>query len=271
MKRSYISPEFLHTRTNGTFNMIEEKAMFGSKMMEIEDEIIIDNRDIVYYQQSNGEQINFNQEKLLSPIIYGMIDDKVNNHTLELFPGQGEGDLNSNARWLLTINIRQLLINYIFAQIKFARAFNGVQSSLTKQGDINLAILSYIENNILDRYDFSTIKLYLTYNDLGTDGNFQESGETENLEEFSVNKVPDCDPIIKQGPNGLELEDVEPEEGELSGNIWDPTILSPNNREKKIGRNFNNDKSILLVDFRQSKPRNNWSFNYYFEVEFFKL
>ena len=268
MKRTYISPELLHTRTNGTFNMIEQKALFGSKMMEIEDEIFFDTRDVVYYQQNNGEQINFTQEQLYPPVIYSILDDKIENHVLELFPGQGEADLNSNTRWLLTINVRNILINYIFSQIKNARAFEGVLSNLTKDEDINLAILSYIDSNILDRYSFGGLTLYLTYNDLGSDGTLQESGNT--LEDFNVNKVPDRDPVIKQGPNGLELEDVLPESGDLAGNIWDSSINQPGNIEKKVGTQFNSDKSILRANFRQSKPRNNYSFNYYFEFKFIK-
>ena len=59
--------------------MLEERTFFGSKMLEIEDRIIIDDADIIYYQKTNQEQENLTQEKLLSPIIYSSSNEKEAN------------------------------------------------------------------------------------------------------------------------------------------------------------------------------------------------
>jgi len=59
MRRDYISPEYKSVRVYGTFNMLEESNFFGSKMLEIEDSIIISNQEIIYYQNENGEQIDY--------------------------------------------------------------------------------------------------------------------------------------------------------------------------------------------------------------------
>ena len=46
MRRTYISPEFIYQKVNGTFNMQEHSSFFGSKMIEIDDEIVIKNDNI---------------------------------------------------------------------------------------------------------------------------------------------------------------------------------------------------------------------------------
>ena len=84
MRKSYISPEFLYKSANGTLNSYEESTFFGSKMLDIEDYLTIDNNDIVWYQSLNGEQLNFSIESTLEPLIYYTSMDKKNNHKLYL-------------------------------------------------------------------------------------------------------------------------------------------------------------------------------------------
>ena len=84
MRRNYISPEYQHKRVYGSYNMVEESNFFGSKMLDIEDLITIEKQDLVYYQNSKGEQIDFPTESLIKSINYSTIKDKEVLHTLVL-------------------------------------------------------------------------------------------------------------------------------------------------------------------------------------------
>ena len=70
MRRNYISPEFEYRKVFGTLNMKEESTFFGSKMLEIEDIIELHNQGIIYYQNSNNEQIDLDIERSLNPIVF---------------------------------------------------------------------------------------------------------------------------------------------------------------------------------------------------------
>ena len=80
MRRTYISPEFVYQKVHGTLNMVEHSSFFGSKMLEIDDNLNIKNDNIVYYQLSNGEQLDINAESNLPQIVYDAVIDKKNNH-----------------------------------------------------------------------------------------------------------------------------------------------------------------------------------------------
>ena len=96
MRRNYISPEFLNNKIYGTYNMIEESNFFGSKMMDIEDMITIDTQDIIYYQKSNGEQIDFAIESSIQANSYSSSVSKQNNHTLVIDSSQPKYQFEKN-------------------------------------------------------------------------------------------------------------------------------------------------------------------------------
>ena len=54
MRRTYISPEFLNKRVNGTLNMVEESNFFSAKMLEVEDSILIANENIIWHEMNSG-------------------------------------------------------------------------------------------------------------------------------------------------------------------------------------------------------------------------
>lgn len=166
MRRNYISPDYQNIAVNGTLNMIEESTFFGAKMLEIEDSILISNTDIIYYQRDNKEQIDLSVESSLPSYVYSPSDDKLANHTIVLDESQPSFQLDNNTRWILTIDLRTILSNYLLATLKKFRTFEGIRSNMTIYNDIDVAIRSYINNNILDRYKFSSITLYILNEDL---------------------------------------------------------------------------------------------------------
>jgi len=166
MRRTYISPEFKSNNVYGTFNMVEESNFFGAKMLEIEDSILISNQNIIYYQKSNGEQLDLETETTLESTIYSSSDDKYSNHKLTLDQSQTNYNLENNTKWIIDIDIKTILSNFLYAELKKYRTFEGVKTEMTIYNDVNVAIKKYIEFNVLNRYKLSTIDLYVNYTDL---------------------------------------------------------------------------------------------------------
>jgi hypothetical protein len=166
MRRSYISPEFTHKDSYGTFNMVEESNFFGAKMLEIEDSIYIDVQDIIYFQNSNNEQIDLSSEQILDSKIYSSSNSKKSYHILELDESQSTYTKDNATRWILTIDLRNILIDYIFAEMKRWRTFEGIRNNMTINNDVNSSLKKYIVNNVLDRYKLERVDLYVENKDL---------------------------------------------------------------------------------------------------------
>lgn len=173
MRRTYISTDYTYTPTSGTFNMIEHKSVFSSKMMDIEDLIEIKSSQIIYYQQTSTEQINLDAELLITPITYSPIQSKFDNQTIAIDNNQGSYDKDNLTKWIINVNIKEILIQYIFANIKKERTFEGILSNKTKSNSIELAIRQYIIDNLLSRYKLTDIRLYLNYNSLNNISNLR--------------------------------------------------------------------------------------------------
>ena len=166
MRRTYISPEFNKNNVYGTYNMVEESNFFGAKMLEIEDSILIGSQNIIYYQKANGEQLDFDTETTLDSIIYSSSEDKKSNHKITIDESQTKYNLDNNTKWIIDIDIKKILSNYLFAELKRYRTFEGIKTDMTLYNDVNVAIKKYIEFNVLNRYKLSTIELYVNYTDL---------------------------------------------------------------------------------------------------------
>lgn len=170
MRRSYISPEFIYKKVYGTLNMSEQSSFFGSKMLEIDDFINIKNDNIIYYQLSNGEQLDYNSESGLPQVVYNAVDGKKLNHVLFIDESQNEYDRNNNTKWILDIKIKDILKDYIFATMKKWRTFEGVKNNMTINNNVDASIKEYIDKNVLNRYKFTKIEFFLKSIDLLTLG-----------------------------------------------------------------------------------------------------
>jgi hypothetical protein len=139
-------------------------------MLEIDDNLNIKNDNIVYYQLSNGEQLDLNSESNLPQIVYDAVIDKKNNHKLFLDESQSDSDKDSNARWILDIQLQSVLRDYIFATMKKWRTVEGVKNNMTMNNNVNASIKEYIDKNVLSRYKFTKVELFLQPVDLLTIG-----------------------------------------------------------------------------------------------------
>ncbi len=166
MRRTYISSEFMNNPVSGTMNMIEESNFFGAKMLDVEDSILIENQNIIYYQNLKGEQIDIAVESSLPSYVYSSSSDKELNHTLKLDDSQSSFQKNGNTKWILDINLKKILENYLFATLKRYRTFEGVTTEQTISNDVNSSVYSYITSNVTNRYKYKRIDLYISYKDL---------------------------------------------------------------------------------------------------------
>ncbi len=166
MRRTYMSPEYVTQRVYGTFNMREESNFFSAKMLEIEDMITVGIDDIPYYQNLAGEQIELAVESSTKPTIYSPTLDKEQNHKLVLDETQTKLQKEKNTKWILTINLKTILDNYLFSIMKKYRSFEGIKNEMTTSNDVSQALRRYIEFNVYDRYKLKSIDLYISYKDL---------------------------------------------------------------------------------------------------------
>jgi hypothetical protein len=232
MRRTYISPEFEYKKVFGTFNMKEEASFFGSKMLEIEDTLDLTDQSLVYYQNPNSEQLDLDIEKLTLPIVYSISEDFKANQTLQIDDSQSEFQKNSNTRYILTINLATILENYLFATLKQYRTFEGISNNMCYSGDVNFSIKQYILKNVVDRYRFSRVELFLNYVDL-RDQNIRRYNNTWALNPSIV---------------GVE-----------------------SNKIKNLQTETEYDFSSIRVIFNQQKSSQLFSFEYYFKLYWEKL
>lgn len=166
MRRSYISPEYDSNIVNGTFNMVEQPTFFGSKMLEIENSIYIDSTDIIWYQRPNNEQLDFSIESSLESYFYSSSDSKKSNHKLFIDDKQTAFQRESNTRWILEVDLSTILQNYIFSSMKKYRTFEGLRNDMVIYNDVDVALKDYIKSNVINRYKFSKIELFIEYKEL---------------------------------------------------------------------------------------------------------
>lgn len=231
MRRSYISPEFEYNRVFGTLNMKEESSFFGSKMLEIEDSLELHNQGIVYFQNLLKEQLDLDVEKTSNPIIYLVSDDKKANHTLVLDDSQNDFQKNGLTKYIITIDLKAILENYLFAILKQYRTFEGVRNSMCSTKDVNFSIRNYITKNVVDRYKFDKIELYIRYQGL----------REQNLRRYNNVWVSDESISVKEYLNSKIQTDTE----------------------------F--DFSSIRVLFNQEKSSQEYNFEYYFKLFWVKL
>lgn len=66
----------------------------------------------------------------------------------------------------MTINLQEILVQYLFGVLKQYRTFEGVRNNMVVSENVDFAMREYIVKNILDRYKFDKINLFIRYNDL---------------------------------------------------------------------------------------------------------
>jgi hypothetical protein len=139
---------------------------------------LINNLELIEYARENSDfliistgmstqkQIDLAIESSLPTQVYSASDNMKSHQKLTLDDSQLDSQKESNTKWILNIDLRDILSDYLFATMKRYRTFEGISNPLTKNNDVNTAIREYISNNVTNRYKLNRLDLYVSYTDL---------------------------------------------------------------------------------------------------------
>jgi hypothetical protein len=238
MKSNLILKKFNTNTVPGTMNQKELRTFFGGKIIYSENNIYI-NDDSINFSQVIGDFNNgyqyYNQVADWETNFYENLTDlKLNNQNISLF-SQTASNINNNTRWQVTINGSDILRDYLFFKIKEQRVFKIINESEVYYNDINNAIYEYINYNIFSRYRLDKVDFYVRYYDI---------------------KSQDIYDIILLQYNPQFNPDVYKQENLTNMNVigYDPYKFD-----------------TINIQYNQSKPSTQYSFDYYFDLNFTKI
>jgi hypothetical protein len=233
MKSDLIISRYKTEKIIGTKSSFDSKTFFGSKMIDIEDTIIVDESIIQYSEvfdsidkRNNGYQYYDDVDDVEKIYLVDLTDVKDDKHTITL-SSQSADELKRNTNWLMIIKWREILIDYLYLKLKEARTFNTIQFDNVLSENINLYIRKYIENNLLSRYNFSSINLYIEYFDL-------DVGDE------------DTSPNLVFNP------------------VFDINVKKDKNQIKNVNTTVFTD--ILNINYKQTESSEQKKFHYYFDL-----
>lgn len=247
MKDNLILKKYDTENVNGSFNLIEEKTFFNTKVMDIEDEIHITDKSIQYLQIFSGgtssEMINngyqyFEMNQFLETLfIMDVVQVKLDNHTINKLL-QTKQDEKNNTRWEININIKEILIEYLFGKIKEARTFKSMSYVDFSTNNINKSIYEYIRVNLLDRYEFDSVELFVKYIDI------------KNNAVYTALPHKQYDPKYNQS-----VEETE---------------YKVTNANMKLNL-FLDKLAPIKINYFQTKPGLDYKFDYYYNIHYKKI
>lgn len=232
--------KFSRNSVSGTMNQKEIRTFFGGKIIYSEDNITINNDSINFSQDvsdnNNGYQFyNYDITSEWETQFYENLTDlKENNQTLSLF-SQNETTLTTNTKWKIVINGAAILKDYLFFKLKEQRVFKIIKSEDVYSNNINNAIYEYISYNIFPRYRLDKIDFYVKYYDI------TEQSIYDSL-------------ILQYNPK-------------FNADVYDKNNLSNISVVGYDPYKFDN----IVIQYSQSKPSNQYCFDYYFDLKFTKI
>jgi hypothetical protein len=242
MKSNLMLKKFVVESVPGTMSQKELRTFFGSKVIYSEDRIHINN-DSISFTQVVSDDSNFNGYQYYADDIpeywethfYENLSDlKSNNQNISLY-SQNTQSLNDNTRWQITLNGSNILRDYLFFKLKEQRTFKVINGKYVYSNNINKAIYEYIDYNIFRRYRLERVDFYVKYY------NFREQTIYDDvLLQYKPKFNPDV--YVKENVTNKSLIGYDPYK-------------------------FDN----IIIQYNQSKPSNQYSFDYYFDLIFTKI
>lgn len=237
MRNSYLNTEYTHSPIFGTKSMLEKKSFFGSKMMDIEDEFIVDQQTIVFKEDPiTKEQTTAGVGTEVVNNNYNFDVLKSNHHTINFNSKQTETERIELTSWEIILDVDTILEDYLFSKIKQSRAFLDVYNSMTKDSNTDLAIRSYIKLNLLKRIRVKKINFY--------------------VQNFAIIDNPT---LLKYNPRynlQVKLNAISKTGDSKLDNV-------------QIDRNIIDD--TLIIIYNQKKNALQFKFDYYFDIVFEKI
>lgn len=238
MKSDLIISRYKTECVIGTKSSFDARTFFGSKMIDIEDNISIDDSSIQYSEVSgaddkreDGYQYYIDADEVEKYFLIDLNTIKINNYSITL-SSQHDIELKTITKWNINIKWKNILVDYIFLKLKEARTFKAIKYSDVLNENINIYIKSYITDNLLSRYNFESIDFYIKYVDL-------ENGNEHTTPNLSLNPV------------------------------YDATIKSVENKIQNLNNVVFSD--YLDISYNQTESSKNKTFHYYFELNMVKI
>jgi hypothetical protein len=243
MKSNLILKKFDTEVVPGTMNVRDLRTFFGGKIAYTEDEININDDAIEFSYVADGKQTGYQYfgkedvpEDWETEYVENLTDLKDNYHSITLL-NQTSANLNTNTRWQLKIEARNILRDYLFFKFKESRLFQSIDYVDVYNAGLNDTLYNYIDWNIIGNYKLDAIELYVKYSDISD----QQSLRKNILLKFSPYFLDDVyDDVNKNGSfNIIDLDEF----------------------------NF----ETLTINYFQTKPSNVYKFDYYFDLKFVKI
>lgn len=250
MKKNFITKEYSIEPVSGTFNMKEGRNFMVSKMLELEDIMRIDENDIIWSENESGIQgVGIDNQNLKLDVF----DLKKNNHNIRITPLQSEQEKKEFTRWEFNFNIKAMIREYLFAQLKRNRTFSGVENSKTRDNSVNNAIYNYIDSNVLPRINFFTVELYIRY--------------------YKISEKQDNGVIALQYDSTFRknLTNLTPNANETNIQYQNRIIqFKKNIKVKNFQLTTDANEDIATLVYKQTESSLNYKFDYYFDIVYEK-
>lgn len=242
MKSNIFIYQYDKNKTSGTNSAKEFRNYFSSKMIDIEDDIIINDisiqyADVLSKDNNNGFQY-LKYDNVKETIQLKNLSDLKYENTIVELQSQSELDLVNNTKWYFRINCKKILEDYLYLRLKENRVFKCIYYDNLNNIDINTFIKNYIQLNVLNRYEFKKVDFYIKYIDLLGNNNIYTNTS------------------VKYNP------------------IFDKNIINDEYLIKNV--NINQLNNILYLDdmkilYNQVKKSSQYKINYYYNLYFTKI
>jgi len=255
MKNNLVIKKYDTTKVGGVMSSKEVKSFFGSKLIDIEDVIYINNISIQYTEVVNKRDIkldhyqNYTYETKVGDAIAVLypetvflksLDDvKYQNHSIDILtPKDPKTDVkNQNYEWVMNINAKNILREYLFLRLKESRVFKTIKSQDLIERNINTFIYNYINENILNRYNISDISFYAEFFDVLNDSTIYQK---QILKNPMFNKS-----IFKE-----------------ANRINNVSIITPD---------YLSNLDTVQIKYNQTKDFKKYKYDYYFTITYKKI
>ena len=246
MRKNFITKEYSLEQRPGTLSMLEKRNFYGSKVLEVPRVMTVDQNNIIWSESSDNTQgINIDdQSKVLDVNAL-----KKGDHTIVRSKQQSNTDILQYTIYTLTINVDDVINQWLFAQLKKSMTFAGISNNQTQFNSIDDAINEYIVVNVKPRIKFSTINLYVRYFPIGT---LDDNGLVALQYDIRYDQNIIVPPAIS-GESSSEL---------AARSLAYKNSLLVANYELSLDA-FN---TVATLNYKQTQSSQFYKFNYYFDV-----
>jgi hypothetical protein len=248
MKSNLIIRKYETTPAKGTFSSKEIKSFFGSKLVDIEDIVYINDIAIQYSEVVDkvtiqNDHYQYYDVSSLHPetkILRSLDDVKYENHSIDVysqFDIQAR-NIHTNFEWIMVIDAKNILREYLFLRLKESRVFKTIRSEDLIERNINTYINNYIDNNLLNRYNISELAFYTNYLNVVQDATIFNKGQ------------------VLRGPN------------------FNKNVFNESNRIKNVSiitPDYLSNLDTVKIIYNQTKDNRIYKFDYYFTISYKKI